>query len=416
MIRTDKICEKLIWLLTLIFVVSLYLFAAEDWGRYLYFGTAMCIFVLTVIRFKGVIGFSAGRFHLFLLLFAVYSLFSVLWAWDSAAAISKFQMIMSILVCYSLIYPYYSNRYAVDELLNVIMWAGYVVAVYSIYYYGFDTIRDASSAANMRLENSYNNINSISMICAFACVIQVYKLVFHKFSFSSLFLIPCIAVITAMQSKKAIFVLVDGFLFVFILKNLKNRDLVQKVIRVIVVIAIFVGVAVVLSRLPIFNGVNQRIERLIASFTGQGKVDRSSTIRAQMRLIGMQQFWKTPFCGIGIGSSHILVSRLMGENTYLHNNYIELLTCGGIIGTALYYIPYFIVGKTFLKKANLMERETGICVILLLQLFIWDFGAVSYSTKIHYFYMMLFFIQADYLKESERKQKSMKGEADLCVF
>lgn len=402
MIRKDKICEKLIWLLTLIFVVSLYLFITESWGKYLYFGTAACIFVLTGVYFKGKIKLAVGGFHVTLLLFALYSLISLLWAWDPAEAVSKFQTLMSMLLCYSLIYPYYHSRKSVDELLDIVMWAGFIIALYSIYYYGYDAIKMASSAANKRLDNSYNNVNSISMLCAFACVIQFYKLSFQKLSIASLLLIPCIMVITAMQSRKALIVLLVGILLVILVRNLQNKGFFQKMIRIVLVITVFCAAVFCLAQLPFFDGVNQRFVRMLAVFTGQGKVDRSSMLRMRMRQIGMEQFLKTPLFGIGIGSSHVLVSRTLGENTYLHNNYVELLACGGIIGTAIYYIPYVMTGGSFLKKENFCKEGTAICAILLLQLMIWDYGAVSYSTKIHYFYMMIFFLQADFLKEEKK--------------
>ena len=408
MIRLDKICEKLIWLLTLMFVVSFYLFVEETWGRYLYFGIAVCIFVLTIIRFKGVISFALGWFHLSLLLFAVYSLISVLWAWDSSAAISKFQTLMSILVCYSLIYPYYSNRHAVEELLNIVMWAGYVIAIYSIYYYGIEAIRMAAYELTMRLDNSYNNINSISMLCAFACVIQVDRMANERVSLTSLLLIPCIVIITAGQCRKALIILTSGILLIFIIKNLQAKDLIQKVVRVLLVLAGFAILVFLLSRLRIFGGVNQRIERLIASFTGHGKADHSSIIRVKMFEIGLQQFLKDPFWGIGIGSSHVLTNTYLGVNTYLHNNYIELLACGGIFGAMLYYTPYLALGKTFFKRRCFEKSGTTICAILLLLLLMWDVGAVSYNTKIRYLFMMIFFIQADRLKYTEKNSRYNK--------
>lgn len=398
MIRVNRICEKMIWLLTLFFVVAIYVFYSQSWGRYVYVGIALAIFLLTVILRKGRIVLSLGRYHIYVLAFAIYCLLSSLWALDPKSALAQFTGIFSTLICMSLLYPYYSGKTSVKELLDILMWAGYILAVYSIYYYGYDVIYMASTASNLRLENTYNNINSISMLCAIACVIQVYRIIFRGFSFSVLFSVPTLIVVAAMQSRKAILILVLGIFLVSMAKNAGRKDYFQKLFRFLLIVVGLVILLMLFSRLPIFAGVNQRIEHMINSFSGNGVADRSSILRAQMREIGMQQFWRTPLLGIGIGSSRLLTYNAFGIYTYLHNNYVELLSCGGIIAAVLYYFPFLTMGKAFLRGKNFTRYETAFCAVLLVLLLVWDYGAVSYNSKIHYFFLMVLFIRADQLE------------------
>ena len=373
MIQINRLCEKTIWLLTVLWLAATYIFYSAAWGRYLYLALAVLIFLLTAVHGGGKVRLPFRRYHLCVLLFALYCLASSLWAWTPEASVASFRTLFSILVCCSLMYPYYSERDSIEELAAVFMWAGYIVALYSIFYYGFDNLYEATASADLRPGNSYSNINDISALCAFACVIQFYKIVYYKFTPLAVFAIPSFFVVIAMQTRKAILVVVLGVFLVL-----------------------------VLSQLRIFGGVNERLRDMLASFTGEGKADGSSLLRAKMRTIGMEQFRKTPFFGIGMGNSAALLLKTVGLSTYLHNNYVELLACGGLAGFALYYVPMLACGVCFLRRKRFTQKQTAICAVLLLLLLIMDYGMVSYSSKEQYLYLMLFFIQADRLDAASR--------------
>lgn len=409
MISTDRVGEKLIWWLTLFYVVAFYVFYSMWWGKYLYLGIAIAIFLLTASRSNGVVCLPIKSFHLYVAVFAVYCLFSALWAWDASAAVSKFSTIASILLCQSLMYPYYSSCDSVKKLLDVLMWAGNAVAVYSIAFYGFDELYAATMSSSLRLDNAYNNVNSIGMLCAFALVIQFYKIVYDRITFSVVFAVPAVIVIAAMQSRKSILIIAVGCFMTLVFKNMGNEKIVRAIPRLVLTVVLFGVTAALLSRLRLFSGVNERIVSLLVTFTGEGKADGSSLLRATMRHIGMEQFRETPFFGIGIGSSGMLLQQRIGRNTYLHSNYVELLACGGLVGTVIYYLPLLSVGRELLKKGRIIQGETAICLILLTLLLMLDYGAVSYAQKSHYFYLMILFLQADRLRVQNRHNLEEKG-------
>lgn len=402
MIQINRLCEKTIWLLTVLWLAATYIFYSATWGRYLYLALAVLIFLLTAVHGGGKVRLPFRRYHLCVLLFALYCLASSLWAWTPEASVASFRTLFSILVCCSLMYPYYSERDSIEELAAVFMWAGYIVALYSIFYYGFDNLYEATASADLRLGNAYNNVNSIGMLCAFAFVIQFYKILFYGLRLSAVFSVPTLLVVAAMQSRKAILVVVLGAFLVLVLKNIGNRKFLSALGRVLLIVALFAVLVLVLSQLRIFGGVNERLKTMLASFTGEGNADHSSLLRAKMRTIGMEQFRKTPFFGIGMGNSAALLLKTVGLSTYLHNNYVELLACGGLAGFALYYVPMLACGVCFLRRKRFTQKQTAICAVLLLLLLIMDYGMVSYSSKEQYLYLMLFFIQADRLDTASR--------------
>ena len=99
----------------------------------------------------------------------------------------------------------------------------------------------------------------------------------------------------------------------------------------------------------------------------------------------------------------MLLQHTINRSTYLHNNYIELLACGGIVGTALYYVPRLALLRDFWSSRFLRNRQAIACLTILLLLLIMDYGAVAYSEKMQYLYLLMLFVQADKLRESNHQ-------------
>lgn len=397
MINTKRLCDKVIWLLSLLWIVAVYLFAQEMWGRYYYLVASVAVFVLTAVKGHGKIYVGIKSYHLYMIGFAVFCGLSAVWAREPAEAISKCQTIILIVVCCSMMYPFYEEQKSVEQLVTMLMWAGYIVALYSIRIFGLSTLLAATVSRNTRMVFEYNNSNTIGMICSLSIVIQVYKIIYGERSLWSLLMIPAIVVVAASQSRKALILMPVGIMMVVLLKNANNKNVVKGFAKTVLFIAVFVVAIIVLSQLSIFNGMNERMQRMFASFTGNGIVDNSSIAREEMREAGIVQFLKTPLVGIGIGGSGSITELAVGRRTYLHNNYVELLACGGILGTLIYYVPYVSCLGVFCRKKNLCNRQTVICITIMFVLLVMDYGLVSYYDKLQYFYMMMFFIHRDNL-------------------
>ena len=96
---------------------------------------------------------------------------------------------------------------------------------------------------------------------------------------------------------------------------------------------------------------------------------------------------------------------ILNFDAYLHNNYIELLAGGGIIGAAVYYSMYvYLLTKTW-KLRLYKNDEYGICLIVMLLLLIVDWGSVSCYSKSTYFYFMLFNLQVKNLMSIKRRSQ-----------
>ena len=101
---------------------------------------------------------------------------------------------------------------------------------------------------------------------------------------------------------------------------------------------------------------------------------------------------------IGIANANIYTLANYNNDHYLHNNYIELLACGGLTGFIIYYSVWLYVFVTFLKYRKYRDMVYDICLVLLIIHLVMDYGSVSYYSKETYFYLLIFWMEADVLK------------------
>ncbi|HFD2030267.1 TPA: O-antigen ligase family protein [Clostridium perfringens] len=400
MIFEDKrISEKIIWYLTVVLISSFYIFDTSKWGSIILIIITISILAISLIQNNGIIKFSIKPFHLFILLFALFCMFSSVWAIYPKDSFQKGITIIQILICMTVIEMHYSKYSSIKQLIDAIMWAGFLVVFYAIIFYGLDTIKYIF-VSQSRLSNSFANINSIAMIASVSLVIMVYDIFFVKKKkiYLLIFAMPSIIMIAASGSRKALVLTILGIVMI-ILFRYSNKNFFITLIRLILLSTILLIIFRVILLLPIFSGINERMKGLIALITDNGVVDHSAWIREQYIRVGINQFINKPILGIGIGNSHFLTLQAEGRSTYLHNNYVELLACGGIIGFTIYYYVYMYLLYNIFKLRKYKSDYTILCIILIVLLLGMDYGSISYYSKITYFYFVVFFMEVQLLKK-----------------
>lgn len=422
MVLEDKrLSEKIIWCLTVFLFSSFFIFDGNTLISVILFGITMAIFAISACQTHFKIWFPIKPFHIFVMLFLIYCIITSLWAIDSAAAIEKGITIFEILVCMSLIASHYYKFSSIKQLMNAVMCSGFIVSIYAIAFYGLGTIQ-AMVAAGQRLENSFANINSIAMVASVSLTIAVYKILFEdkKKVFLLIFLAPVILIVAASGSRKALALAILGIVLSFLFK-FRSQNLIRTIFRWAVVgIILFIFLRAVLS-LPMFSIVNERMEGLFALISGSGQVDHSAWLREQYIKVGVEQFKKTPIFGIGIANSNYLTMQVESHSTYLHNNFVELLACGGLIGFALYYSMFAYITYNLYRFRKLEEPYNALCLILVVILLIMDYGSVSYYSKNTYFYLMILFMEVEILKDNyfsvdvETESINQGSEEDIYV-
>lgn len=230
------------------------------------------------------------------------------------------------------------------------------------------------------------NSNELALLCVYGLILSLYlrkigKLAIYAYWFKIAFYVLSI-VLTG--SRKGIIMI--ALAFVLINYFLNKKKFIKTIPQTVIVLAI--GYILIMNVEFLYNIVGVRIENLINLVLDGSVGDGSLKSRQTLIDIGMTYIEKKPWTGYGYDCFKLISGidsggKVRGDKYgyYSHNNYIELLFGGGIIGFTLYYIPMvYLLVKLFksLKK--------DICIpylltILIVKLAI-EYAYVSYYSRI----------------------------------
>lgn len=401
-IDVGRVVDKLVWVLITLLLAVFVLFETFSLGRYVFLAITLLILVAIAIVNRGKIKIRLQAYHYFFVLFTVFVFISAAWSWRPAATIGKTTTLFLVLICSSVIYVYYQAEHNVHKLLTAVMWSGYLVSLYTIFFYGTENF--GADVEIERLGNAFANVNSIGMCAALSCVLQFNEILHKRNVWSIVMAIPSLYVIAATQSRKALVFLVGGVYAIYVLKTLSKKISFSNILRISGYTLVFVFGAYLVLKLPAFAGVMDRMEALLP---GNGGVEASADIRSEMVQIGIESFKQHPVVGIGVGSSGVLTKTYLFKDTYLHNNFVELLACGGIIGFVCYYVIYAYLFYNLIKYRKSAPEYFAIGITWLSIMFIMNYGMVTYYEKLEWYFLMIHFLNVKCLRE---KGKGMQNE------
>lgn len=400
----QKLLHNLINVVAVFLFAVFLLFDGYTWGKYAFSAASLLIFGLGLLERNCKINFRLDPYVLLNALFIFYVLLTAVWAKSSINTLTMARTLFRTFMCAYIVYLYFVNEKDISRLLRVLMWAGYVVAIYSLLFYGVNELLKAGTDSSLRAENSFANVNSIGMCCALSCMVQANEFFEKRNRWTCIFLIPALIIIGATQSRKALVFLVIGVFSAFIIKN-QNEPLAKKIGKILVGVGVAIILFYALLQLNIFEGIKERMGEMINSFLGRGDVDSSSLVRKKMIEIGWKEFTEHPFSGIGMANSNFITSKYLGRETYLHNNFVELLASGGVFAFAFYYAIYIYLFYNLWKYRKADKKQAMFFAIWLLIMLALDYGSVSYYSKDQNFYLMIHFVNILNLKRKARSSQ-----------
>lgn len=399
-----KAVISLIFIFTAALFVLFILFDTYTWGKYAFLGLAIGILMLGCGIQHGKISLRFTPYVAMSVLFICFALFSSLWAISSSDSATMARTLTRTFVCAYAVYITYISIPELDVtlLLKAVMWAGYVVSIYTLFFYGLDTIIAAGSNSSLRVDNEFANVNTIGMACALSCVIQInlkYLRPQDHFFPSALLMIPSVIVVAATQSRKAFVFLIVGTLgYAFVKAQKSQKSIFIKGFKILFWILILAFALYWILQLEVFDGIRERMEAMLNAVLGSGKVDHSTVLRNNLRTLGLTWFLKHPVGGIGIANPHILANQYYAFDAYLHDNFVELLCGGGIIGFCLYYAMYVYLFRQLWKYRKVDKQRAAFFALWLMLMLAMNFGMVTYYSKAQNFYLMIHFINVFDLK------------------
>ncbi len=401
--NTSKIYDRLSWLLLLLMCSSFLIYNTSQLSTISVAACCGLLFVTMAIRNNGRICIRITKFHGMIILFATFCFVSSLWAKNGTEARSKAITIIEILLCMTVVFWRYYNNGSSREILSVIMWSSVIVTMYSLYFYGVSRFL-AMASGTVRIGNDYANANAIGMWAAISAVLFIYFIFYEGMQLKYIAIIMPIMLVAFSQSRTAIIELIVGVFLVIFFHYREKKNFLKGIFRIVIAVIIIIAVIFFISRFQVFSGLNERIQSLVDYSQGKS-VREGSVIQRELYIqAGWKQFLKTPILGVGIGNTNQVAIAATGHNTYLHNNFIELLASGGIVGFCIYYgmILYLVI--KLLPFALRKESVSDACLITLIVHTIADYGTVSYYTKGTYFILVLCFLQVYINNKGEKNE------------
>lgn len=352
-------------------------------------------------KIKTKIKLTTVSYPLYIACFTLFCFASRFWAVNSDLTIPKINSLLFILIGMTVISMSLVEK-NIDKLLKAIMWGGYFVIFCIVAKYGVSDLLKLMSSGE-RISNELINANTLGICAAYSIVITFYYTLYDGFKIKYLIMLPTIVIIAVSGSRKAILILIMGLIGLLILKKIKNESFFKTLVSVFWVVIIALMAIFIMSRLPLFALLNERMVKLVDVFFGEAtRYTNDAWIRLAYTKLGLNLFLQNPVLGIGIANANIYTNMYYGHDHYLHNNYIELLACGGLVGFLFYYSFFIYLLYTFWKCRQIRDREYDICVLLLVIHLIMDYGMVTFYDKTNYVFLLLFWLEANKLKDQCR--------------
>lgn len=399
--KRKSIIDNIVFFLTAFFIASFSILHAYSYGKYIMLAIAILILLLGAYSNDGKVYLCFDEYQKYILLFAVFCLLSAFWATkDANLAISKGTTLISILFTFYPLYLYYKNQNA-ECIFRAIMWSGFLVTGYVFAYFGVSTIVSLAFSAQ-RLPSIFDNTNTIGMLVAVATIISFYFFLNEGLSITTFLMVPAVVIVAVSGSRKAFVMLLAGVAMVYALHYLRKGN-IKAVLGLVLGGLIGIVILIVAKDMPLFAMILQRMEGLIGLLTGNGVIDNSSRVRNLYSELGINLFLEHPIVGIGMDNAKVYNGMFYGEEHYLHNNYVELLANGGIIGFVIYYALYFKILVDLWKAKASKDCLLEVVFTLVVLNLIMQYGYVAYYDKINYIYLMGYCLYIEKIKERRQK-------------
>ena len=394
----------------LLFVASVFVFAGSpDTVRIS--NIAFLIFAFVVLLCVGinnwVVAYDDINFGVYLP-FAAYSVLSVLIAINRSLAFQKLETVLLLVAMAVLINlcikPEIKN---INFLLVCIMIGGLGVALMVLTEYGVSGIIDGILHGN-RIGKDILQLNYLGRSTYYTSAIAFYLAYYKRHKWLYLVFALTTLVTLASGSRQSQLALLIVLVLLFTMKGI-SVNWTNAVIKILLLLVCLI----IVWNLPWLDAVRERMySGLIVMYTRENATDGDSD-RFQMIVFGLETFVKNPVWGIGLGNIREVVGgTVLSDRGYLHNNYAELLACGGLLGFCSYYYIYL---KLFVKTRRIVKvsgwsDELIICFALLIAQLELEFFGVYYYSKVQYLLFALAFLVVRCISQKTVVQEVKEGE------
>ena len=321
---------------------------------------------------------------IWLLFFTLFGFLSAIWSPIPSYTLTRAKTLLKLLVFLIMFVSYIDKTGDTEFLLTGLEIMANIIAIYTIYRYGFNSLKAIMLTNGRRVGGEFVNENTLGLFLMMGNIITLFKVICFSKPKRLLFVIIPFAVSLMTASRKVILIIPVALIIIFSMKMKSQSSADNKMKSVFIVVLVFV-IGISIYNTPLANTLRNRLSTMI----GNGStLDYSVRNRYGMIELGLEIFKEYPLLGVGLNGS-----LAYANGTYLHSNYVELLATGGIVGSLIYYAYYlYIFGKMYKVKTEKTSSWRNLGLLFFAICLITDAGAVTYFSKTQYLYFIIFAI------------------------
>ncbi len=369
-------------------------YVPQDILEYLSLAAFIILVFFRVIK-KGRLLMTKQTFFYFL--FTVFSSLSYFWSLNKSFAISSLVSVVALWITLFALTNYIDSKEKLIKVMKYVVIANLLVALKIIVLYWFQS----GSAATRIKSITGIYFNTVGQILGFSVLFSIYLYRYTNKRKYLYLIIPQFMAIILTESRKSLLIPVLGiFLFLILQRNM------TKLLKYTFIAMVLGGLLVFsVSKISpsIYHNIVGEMGELVKYSRGEITNDWSINLRSFFIETGKNIFIENPIKGIGLNNFSYYVGHYTtyGTERYSHNNYIEMLSCLGIIGFLLYYSSYFYCFIKLLKNIlkNKKDSFSILSLSFLIVLMIMEWGVVSYSGCVYHIYILFVYYTIIFQKE-----------------
>lgn len=312
-----------------------------------------------------------SKYNLWYILFTAFACLSYFWSMSKEYALKVFPSIIALSTLTIALISYIKKVEDFYKLLKMFVISNIYAAVKILAIYFF--LSGSPAARIFEITGIY--FNTVAQVLGFSVIITIYLLATTKNKKYILAILIQSIVIYLAESRKALLIPVFAIIVMILFKRKTRKE-----IKNYIIIG-GVGLLTLALLIQINSETKKEFNNLISSFIFQEDTDDYSiNLRGFFIDTGIEMFKQRPLSGAGLNNFAYYVKNYTEyiEDRYSHNNYIEMLSCLGVVGFVLFYWIYvYIIARIITKKERNMTNAFAMSLILTLAIFEW--GIVSYS-------------------------------------
>ena len=262
-------------------------------------------------------------------------------------------------------------------ILKTIVFTSFVLATYNVIMNLNGLFNGALATHCYKLFFLYPSYShsTVPMYCAFSIMSLVLMGYLKKMTGGMISLICYFVVYVILSASRNALILVAFALVVYpFMFAGKKENMVKRFWGLVSVFALLVvGMWAILNIPSLYNAIGKRVESVIVGISGGDYTESSASSRNIMLMIGINLVKENWFFGYGLNTFRTFPGSF---GTWSHNQYIESLVSGGIIG--LFSFMYFNIKSLKILYKKMETRLGSFFICLMIYMLINNLFNVSY--------------------------------------